>query len=111
MQTELDKLIVKRNKAQQQVEKARQKKGPKVYRAEQQAKVQQSGGLRNSHTLGLLSPLALLQTLYALLRDLRRYGDWPYVLLVLVGLRAYRKVQDENAMLRRREEWQKLTKG
>lgn len=80
-----------------------------MYDAQKQTKVQQSGGRSGAKELGMFAPLALLRILFALLTDLRRYGSWPYVILGYVGLSEYRKVQEHNAQLKRREEWARLT--
>ncbi len=110
MQTNLDKQIQQHRKEREKHEKARQKKGAKVYDAEQRTKVQQSGGLQGSKALGIFAPIALLRIVANLIADLKRYGAWPYVIVGYAGLREYQRVQEHNARLKRREEWEKAVK-
>ncbi len=110
MQTKLDKQLAKRTKERRKEEEKRLKQGPKVYDAEKRTKVQQSSGRSGAKELGMFAPLALVRILAALISELKRYGTWPYVILGWVGLREYQRVQEHNARLKRREEWEKAVK-
>ncbi len=110
MQTKLDKERAKLAKDRRKEQEKRLKQGPKVYDAAKHLKVHQSGGRAGAKELGMFAPLGLVRILAALIADLKRYGTWPYVILGYVGLHEYQRVQEHNARLKRREEWEKATK-